>query len=106
LFETAPVSNIAITSTDCREYRLSNWNIGLISFPSVPMDLTFIDNGDNSLTIPRQSEEELTAPRDTIQGIGSINPQNGRISLNIELTLRIRQNTDTVVIYPVTLIPE
>jgi hypothetical protein len=102
----APVSDVEITSTDCVEYLASNWNIGLIQLPSVPMNFRFVDNGDNTLTIPKQAEEVLSAPNDTIQGIGSVNPLNGRLTFNIELLLKGKDGRDSSrIVIPVTYIP-
>jgi hypothetical protein len=103
----APVSNIDINSTDCREYLATNWNIGLIDLPSIPMDFRFIDNGDNTLTIPRQVEEVLSAPNDTIQGTGSVNPLNGRLTFNLEVIIKDKAGKDSSrIVVPVTYIPE
>lgn len=105
--DVAPVSEIGITSTDCQEYQASNWNIGLIEFPSIAMDFRFIDNGDNTLTIPRQAEEMLSTPNDTIQGTGSVNPLNGRLTFNIEVILKDSTGRDSSrIVVPVTYIPE
>lgn len=103
----APVSEIAITSTDCQEYLVSNWNVGLIELPSIAMNFRFIDNGDNTLTIPKQAEEVLSAPNDTIQGVGSVNPLNGRLTFNIELLIKNQAGKDSSsIVIPVTYIPE
>jgi hypothetical protein len=76
---------ISITSTDCKEYTLTNWNLGLFGLNAVRPDLTFIDNGDNSITIPPQTESELSAPRDTISGSGFYNPLDQSLTFNVEL---------------------
>jgi hypothetical protein len=78
---------IQITSTDCKEYTLTNWNLGLFGLNAVRPDLTFIDNGDNSITIPAQVESQLTAPRDTISGSGFYNPLDQSITFNVQLTV-------------------
>jgi hypothetical protein len=82
---------IDITSADCENYTLSNWNLGLFyarigafRFPPA-MDLKFIDNGDNSLTIPNQEEENLSADVATIEGFGSENPLTNEITFTIIL---------------------
>jgi hypothetical protein len=51
-------SGITITSSDCETYVVSNWNINVFN-TDTPMDLIFIDNGDNTLTIPEQEEENI-----------------------------------------------
>lgn len=58
---TYSVPDIEITSTDCKQYILSNWNIGIpfFSFDAITPTLTFIDNGDNSLTVPSQGSATL-----------------------------------------------
>lgn len=105
--DVAPVSEIAITSSDCQEYLASNWNIGLIEYPSIAMNFTFIDNGDNTLTIPKQAEEVLSAPNDTIQGTGSVNPLNGRLTFNIEVLIKDQAGNDSSrIVVPITYIPE
>jgi hypothetical protein len=105
--DVAPVSEIAFTSADCQEYVAGNWNIGLIEFPSIAMDFRFIDNGDNTLTIPKQAEETLSAPNDTIQGTGSVNPLNGRLTFNIEVLIKDQAGKDSArILVPVTYIPE
>lgn len=75
---------VTITSIDCEKYVLSNWNINLFS-TSTPMDLTFVDNGDNTLTIPEQEEENITEEFATIKGDGVIDPVSGSIIMNITL---------------------
>lgn len=97
---------VAITSADCREYTLGNWNIDLITYPSIIMDLKFIDNGDNTLTIPPQLEERFSEPRDTIQGTGSVNPLNGVLSFNVQLEVAARNGTDSTITIPLTYTPE
>jgi hypothetical protein len=99
-------SGVAITSSDCKEYILSNWNIDLITYPSVAIDLRFIDNGDNTLTIPPQLEERFEEPRDTIQGFGSVNPLNGTLSFNVQLEVAARNGSDSTITIPFTYTPE
>ena len=91
---------IQITSTDCKEYTLTNWNLGLFGLNAVRTDLTFIDNGDNSITIPAQVESELSAPRDTISGSGFYNPLDQSITFNVQLKVltRDRQQDSTIVL--------
>jgi hypothetical protein len=80
-------TGISITSTDCKEYTLTNWNLGLFGLNAVRPDLTFIDNGDNSLTIPKQVESQLATPRDTISGSGFYNPSDQSLTFNVQLTV-------------------
>lgn len=75
---------VAITSTDCEKYVLSNWNINLFS-TTTPMDLTFTDNGDNTLTIPEQEEQMIQEDFATIKGTGVVDPVTGAIIMNITL---------------------
>lgn len=75
---------VSITSSDCEQYLLSNWNIGVFGTP-VPMDLRFIDNGDNTLIIPTQEEEEIDAAFATISGTGAVDPITRKIILNVVL---------------------
>jgi hypothetical protein len=73
-----PVENITITSTDCINYSLSNWNV-YVSNPPFDFPLTFVDNGDNTITIP---EQEVDAK---IIGNGIIDPITQKIILTITL---------------------
>ena len=104
--QSASVRDIAITSADCKTYTVTNWNIGLFSFEAIKAQLTFVDNGDNSLTIPVQSNPELAAPRDTISGTGSWNPQSRQISLNVRLKIQVSETKDSVVTLPFTYVPQ
>jgi hypothetical protein len=79
-----PVEGITITSLDCEEYTLSNWDVDIFTFPSV-RDLTFIDNGDNTLTIPPQEESTLDPDIATIDGTGVVNPATRVITFTIRL---------------------
>lgn len=82
---SAPIEDIRITSTDCQEYLLSNWDINLPIFNSSgKRDLIFIDNYDNTLTIPEQEEETLAEEEATIRGTGVVNPLTNEIILTIE----------------------
>ncbi|QHT65534.1 hypothetical protein GXP67_02055 [Rhodocytophaga rosea] len=105
-FTGGAAEGIAITSADCETYTLSNWNVGLLSIGGVKLDLTFVDNGDNTLTIPPQIEDVISLASDTIQGTGSVNPSNGRINFNIELTFETDAGEDTIVVLPIEYIPE
>ncbi len=84
---TSPVSNLTVSSFDCREYQLSNWDINIEELGSFPRErtLTFTDNFDNTITIPEQEESTLDSELATIRGNGSINPFDNVITLNIEL---------------------
>lgn len=75
---------ITITSSDCETYTLSNWNINLFN-TNTPMDLIFIDNGDNTLTIPEQEEENLVDESATIKGTGVVDPLTRVIIMTITL---------------------
>ncbi|HYG40922.1 MAG TPA: hypothetical protein VD908_19995 [Cytophagales bacterium] len=79
------INNITISSVDCIEYTLSNWDIYVTGFFPVDKNLIFIDNGDNSLTIPEQEEETFNEDFATMKGSGFIDPSTKRITLNIEL---------------------
>lgn len=78
------IPGISITSQDCETYTLSNWNVGVFD-TDIEMDLRFIDNGDNTLTIPQQEEENLNESQATIVGNGSVNPITRQIILTITL---------------------
>jgi hypothetical protein len=77
-----PVEGITITSEDCENYLLSNWNIDFFNTP-FEIDLTFVDNGDNTLTIPDQEEDLFSSDFATIRGSGTVNP----ITREIEFTV-------------------
>lgn len=104
--QTASARDIAITSTDCKTYTVANWNIGLFNFEAIKASLTFVDNGDNSLTIPLQSSPELAAPYDTISGTGSWNPQNRQLLLNLRVKLPVSETKDSVYTFPITYVPQ
>jgi hypothetical protein len=95
-----PNAPVTITSQNCETYTLSNWNINLFT-STTPMDLTFFDNGDNTLTIPEQEEENISEDLATIRGTGVVDPVTGKIILSItlvdfdeqpQLTLNITRN--------------
>ncbi len=104
--QTITKEKISITSTDCREYRVSDWNVGLFGVNALKPDLVFIDNGDNSITIAAQREDFLSAPRDTIRGDGFFNPSDQSVTLNIQLTLELEDSRDTTVIYTLNYRPD
>lgn len=76
--------DISITSSDCETYLLSNWNVGVFQ-TDTEMDLNFIDNGDNTLTIPEQEEENLDDELATIKGTGVVDPVTREILLKVML---------------------
>ena len=78
------MSGISITSQDCETYTLSNWNVGVFN-TDAEMDLRFIDNGDNTLTIPQQEEENLDESLATIIGNGVVDPITRQIIFTITL---------------------
>ncbi|SOD92381.1 hypothetical protein [Spirosoma fluviale] len=102
--QTYSVSDVEITSTDCKQYILKNWNIGLLDFNATKPTLTFVDNGDNSLTIPPQSNPELSST-DQISGRGAWNPVDRKISLTLQFRLRMSNGRDTTVSYAQTYTP-
>jgi hypothetical protein len=103
--QTATISNVDITSSDCKTYTLSNWNIGFFNFDAIHPQLTFVDNGDNSLTVPSQNSSELGAT-DTIEGTGAWNPRDRKITLNLQFKLRLTSGKDTTVAYTQTYTPQ
>jgi hypothetical protein len=82
--KSVPVPGITITSLNCADYVLSNWDIDIFTFPSV-RSLKFIDNGDNTLTIPPQEDASLPEEIATIDGSGVINPATRVITMTIRL---------------------
>ncbi len=76
--------DVTVTSPDCETYALSNWNIGVFN-TTLEMDLVFIDNGDNTITIPQQEEEVLDPSQSTILGSGVVDPVTRKIILSITL---------------------
>ncbi|GAB2524302.1 hypothetical protein GCM10027085_13230 [Spirosoma aerophilum] len=103
--QTYSVSDVEITSTDCKQYVLKNWNIGLLDFNATKPTLTFIDNGDNSITIPAQSNPELSST-DQISGRGAWNPRDRKISLTLQFRLRMSNGRDTTLSYAQTYTPQ
>ncbi|GAB3935637.1 Calx-beta domain-containing protein [Larkinella terrae] len=108
---SATVSGIDISSLDCKTYTIANWNIGLediFGFSAIKPKFTFIDNGDNSLTIPVQSSPDLGG--DTLTGSGSWNPQNRQISLNLRwksvFTNSAGKDTTLTITFPFTYTPQ
>lgn len=121
--QTVSVPDIDISSGDCKTYTLSNWNVGLNSFaiaPNLPLfdfqaikpTLRFIDNGDNSIAVPAQSNSQL-GPSDTLQGNGAWNPRDKRITLNLQTKVRLQTTRngvqsvrDTTVFFTQTYTPQ
>jgi hypothetical protein len=81
---SVPVEGITITSEDCENYLLSNWNVNIFNTP-FDMDLTFIDKGDNTLIIPLQEEDALPEDLATIMGTGIVDPITRKINMTITL---------------------
>jgi hypothetical protein len=79
-----PITDITITSSNCEEYLLSNWDINVFQF-SDTRDLVFIDNGDNTLTIPPQEESTLAPEQATIDGSGVVDPTTRTITFSVRL---------------------
>lgn len=96
-----PTQDIDITSTDCENYVLSDWDLDELGF-IFPLALTFVDNGDNTLTIPQQKQPEFDANRSTIKGIGSVNPLTRELFFTINYL-----NADSVFLETkITLTPQ
>lgn len=103
---TAQAKDIEISSLDCKTYNVANWNVGgLFNFNATKAKVSFIDNGDNTLTIPPQVSDDLGAPYDTLRGTGLWNPQTKAITLNIKVKVPFSETKDTVVTVPVTYTP-
>ena len=106
---TASVSDIAVTSSDCKQYVLSNWNLGLLNYDAEKAALTFVDNGDNSLTIPSQGNNYL-GTTGALSGTGAWNPRTRQITLNLNLKIpyTTAQNTtrDTTLLFVQTYTPQ
>ncbi len=97
------VKDIAITSTNCTEYLLANWNIGVLSFNADKITLRFVDNGDNSITIPNQYNVLLG---DTLLGNGAWDPRTRQIILNVTVKTEGQSGADTLINIPqLTYVP-
>jgi hypothetical protein len=94
-----PTEGITITSINCESYILSNWDINVFQFASV-RDLSFVDNGDNTLTIPSQKDDTLPENFDTIDGSGVVNPTTRVITFTIRLVDYDDQPTFTFDLFP------
>ena len=102
-----PTEGIQLTSTDCENYVLSNW--GFAEFNTIfPLALSFIDNGDNTLTIPEQKQPEFNEKLATIKGLGSVNPLTREIFFTISyLVPQTKPKIDTVFVdTQITLTPQ
>ncbi|HEY8933631.1 MAG TPA: hypothetical protein VIM65_00355 [Cyclobacteriaceae bacterium] len=97
--QSIPTNNISITSTDCINYTLSNWDIDVFSNPQ-QRDLTFIDNGDNTLTIPVQQESTLPDSLATMEGFGVVDPETRQINMTITLDDFPEPNTISFILIP------
>lgn len=113
------LADIEIFSADCKRYTVSNINVGLLGFQQFfnwgnPVNfeaerptLDFIDNGNNTLTIPRQVISEFASGYDTLSGTGVWNPVNKRITLNIKMKVyNLKTRKDTNVVVPLTYVPQ
>lgn len=103
--QTASVSDVEITSANCKEYRLLNWNTGLFEFTATKPQLSFVDNGDNTLTIPPQTNPNLNST-DTLSGNGSWNPRDRRITLNLRIKQKRSNLPDTTIGFTQTYTPQ
>jgi hypothetical protein len=75
-------SSISMTSADCEKYFVSNWRIVISSF-AYRIGFDFIDNGDNTLTIPSQKAADLEEKKQTISGKGTVNPLTREVTMTI-----------------------
>ncbi|MBX2916465.1 MAG: hypothetical protein KF856_14440 [Cyclobacteriaceae bacterium] len=96
---TIPVRDITITSSDCENYRLSNWNIDIFDF-SDPLSLQFTDNFDNTITIPEQEQPDFPPTLATIRGTGIVNPISRQITFTVVLVDFTGQPTITFNLFP------
>ncbi len=99
------VPDVDISSSDCKTYTLSNWNIGLLNFNAIKPTLRFIDNGDNTITIPPQGNSEI-APTDTLKGNGAWNPRDRKITLNLQIKTKASATRDTTLLFIQTYTPQ
>lgn len=97
------VKDVQISSTNCVDYFLQNWNIDLLSFNADKLTLQFRDNGDNSITIPAQYNNVLG---DTLLGNGAWDPRTRQIILNVTLKTTGNSGADTLINIPqLTYVP-
>lgn len=81
-----PTKDIRVISTDCENYVLSNWDVGIFDAAD-PVPLSFVDNGDNTLTIPSQDLEVFFGFPTidvNVEGVGSVNPITREIFLSLK----------------------
>ena len=104
---TFTAQNVEVTSIDCKEYTLSNWNINspLFSFDAVKPTLRFVDNGDNTITIPAQVNSELSST-DTLRGNGAWNPRDKKITLIVQAKIKLSTTRDTTLTFTQTYTPQ
>lgn len=95
----AVYTDLSVTSQDCETYTLSNWNLGVFQ-TSQEMNLVFVDNGDNTITIPQQEEEFIDSDLATIEGEGVVDPTTREILLNIKLIDFENKPTASIVLKP------
>lgn len=113
------LADIDISSTDCKRYTISNINVGLLGFPQFfnwesPVGfeaerpkLDFIDNGNNTLTIPQQVIPQFASGYDTLSGTGVWNPVNKQITLSIKMKIyKLSNRKDSVVNLPLIYVPQ
>jgi hypothetical protein len=74
-----PIENITITSLDCTNYTLSNWDVYVMDFIDT-RSLVFIDNGDNTLTIEPQQDATIDG---TVDGSGVVDPTTRIITFTV-----------------------
>lgn len=113
------LADIEISSADCKRYTISNINVGLLGFPQFfnwdsPVGfqaerptLDFIDNGNNTLTIPQQVIPQFASGYDTLSGTGVWNPVNKQISLSIRMKVyKLSNGRDSTVNLPLIYVPQ
>ncbi len=113
------LADIEISSADCKRYTISNINVGLLGFPQFfnwdsPVGfqaerpkLDFIDNGNNTLTIPQQVIPQFASGYDTLSGTGVWNPVNKQISLSIRMKIyKLSNRRDSIVNLPLIYVPQ
>jgi hypothetical protein len=80
---SVPEEDIFILSNDCEEYFLTNYAIGEFTFFG-NRPLFFMDNNDNTLTVPEQKDDWFPDSLATIRGFGVVNPATNEMIFNIE----------------------
>ncbi len=100
---SSTVPGLSITSSDCVNYRLSNWDINILGV-SEPIPLSFIDNGDNSITVPSQTVTAIYvgiySADVEVSGVGSVNPVTREIFLSLTCTDFIGTFSVTLTLLP------